>query len=573
MAVDDKIGEALVKEQKITTDQLKAALHHQKTTGLKLGNALIKLGYATEDDILEALSRRFSVPAVNLKANDVDQGVLKLIPYKIAKKYEILPVSRSGATLTIAMADPTNVAVIDDIKFLTGYNVEPVLASDKQIRESIQKYYGTSYDMQMKQVMEQLKGQEGNIEVAESAAEEIDLAALAKESEDAPVIKFVNLILSEALERGASDIHVEPYEQALRVRFRIDGVLYETLHPPLEFKSAIASRIKILSRLDIAERRLPQDGRIRIRVNSKGVIKEVDIRTSVVPTIHGEKIVLRLLDKENLRLDLTQLGFEKDSQQRFEEAILSPFGMVLVTGPTGSGKTNTLYSAVNRLNQADVNIMTVEDPVEFNIAGINQIQVKDAIGLNFAAALRAFLRQDPNIIMVGEVRDFETAEIAIKAALTGHLVLSTLHTNDAAGSISRLMNMGIEPFLVSTSLLLVCAQRLVRRVCKHCKSEVSIPPKALVDIGFSPDEATTIKVYKGKGCENCNMTGYRGRVGLFEVMDVTDDVRELILSGASSLEIKEKAIEQGMITLRKSGLCKIRDGVTTIEEVLRETVR
>ena len=402
--------------------------------------------------------------------------------------------------------------------------------------------------------------------------QDMDLAALEEESEQAPVVKLVNLVLTDAIKRGASDIHIEPYEKEYRVRYRIDGILYEMMHPPLKLKEAITSRCKIMARLDIAEKRLPQDGRIKIKTKIAGRNKDLDYRVSVLPTLFGEKIVMRLLDKGNLQLDMTKLGFEPESLRKFEAAILKPYGMVLVTGPTGSGKTNTLYSALQRINTPEVNIMTAEDPVEFNLSGINQVQTREQIGLNFAAALRSFLRQDPNIILVGEIRDFETAEVAIKAAMTGHLVLSTLHTNDAPSSISRLMNMGIEPFLVATSVHMIVAQRLVRRICSFCKEPLEVPPAALVQAGFSEHESRTLKLFKGRGCDRCSNTGYKGRVGLYEVLEVEDEMREMILSGGSAFELRQKAVQKGMMTLRGSGLQKIRDGMTTLEEVVRETV-
>jgi type IV pilus assembly protein PilB len=507
-----------------------------------------------------------------------------------------------GATLTLAMVDPTNVFAMDDVKFMTGLNVEPVVVAEASIQQAIAKYYGTSREIELANVSNEEpiyeaagKGANGNgsithadlvsldsidfetghadedVEVLEDN-EEIDLSTLSRLSEDAPVVRLVNVLLVDALRRGASDIHVEPYEKELRIRFRIDGVLYDVMHPPLKLRDALISRVKIMSKLDISEKRLPQDGRIKIKVKVDSRSRELDFRVSTLPTLFGEKVVLRLLDKQNLMLDMTKLGFEPESLTKFQRNIAKPYGMVLVTGPTGSGKTNTLYSALQSLNTIETNIMTAEDPVEFNLMGINQVQMKEQIGLNFAAALRSFLRQDPNIILVGEIRDFETAEIAIKAALTGHLVLSTLHTNDAPSTISRLMNMGIEPFLVATSVNLIQAQRLIRRVCKDCKVEHPTPPEALVEVGFTSLEAKTIKTYKGKGCSTCNNTGYKGRIGLYEVMEVTDDIRELILIGASALELRKKAIDDGMITLRESGLHKIRGGVTTIEEVVRETV-
>jgi len=577
--MSSKLGDLLVKENLISQQQLKEALEYQRVNGGRLGNCLIKLGFVTDDEITAILSRQYGVPSINLSFFDIDPSIVKLIPVDTAQKYQILPLSRVGSTLTIAMIDPTNVFAMDDIKFMTGFNIEPVVASETAIREAIDKYYGSTHAIELKRVMEdiavidqKLDGDDTSLELA-SEEEAIDLEGLEQAAEEAPIIKLVNLILSNALKRGASDIHIEPYEKEFRVRFRIDGMLYNIMNPPLKLKDAITSRIKIMSKLDISEKRLPQDGRIKVKMKNDGKIKDLDFRVSVLPTLYGEKVVLRLLDKDNLMLDMTRLGFESESLKKFESAILKPYGMVLVTGPTGSGKTNTLYSSIAQLNKIDTNVMTAEDPVEFNLPGINQVQMKEQIGLNFATALRAFLRQDPNIILVGEIRDFETAEIAIKAALTGHLVLSTLHTNDAPSTISRLMNMGIEPFLVATSVHLICAQRLIRRVCKECKEETSTPAQTLIDAGFSPTEAKKLSTHRGKGCPTCNGTGYKGRVGLYEVMEINDDLRELILIGASSLELKKKAVEHGMLTLRASGLQKLRDGVTTLEEVLRETVK
>jgi type IV pilus assembly protein PilB len=567
-----RLGELLTKAGLISQDQLKEALKTQKETGGKLGETLIKLGFVAEEDITECLSQQFGVPSINLQHFEIDASVIKLIPADVARKYNILPVNKTGATITIAMADPTNVFAMDDIKFMTGYNVEPVVASELGIKAAIDNYYGSTSSLELKKVMEDLQQSESaDLEVLEED-EEMDVAALAEGAEEAPVVKLCNLILSDAIKRGASDIHIEPYEKEYRVRFRIDGILYEIMNPPLKLKDAITSRMKILSKLDISEKRLPQDGRIKLKMKLNERNKELDFRVSVLPTLFGEKIVLRLLDKDNLRLDMTKLGFEPESLVKFEEAIFKPWGMVLVTGPTGSGKTNTLYSALSKVNSPEVNIMTAEDPVEFNLPGINQVQMKESIGLNFAATLRSFLRQDPNIILVGEIRDFETAEIAIKAALTGHLVLSTLHTNDAPSTINRLMNMGIEPFLVATSVQLIAAQRLVRRICQNCREAVEITPQALLNLGFKKDEPGTFTVYKGRGCEKCNNTGYKGRVGLVEVMIIDDDIRELILSGGTAIDIKKRAAENGMISLRRSGLIKIKDGITTIEEVVRETV-
>ncbi|MGH9815731.1 MAG: type IV-A pilus assembly ATPase PilB [Candidatus Acidiferrales bacterium] len=572
--MSSRLGEILVKESLISKEQLQKALEHQKSNGGRLGAALVKLGMVTDDEVTAVLSRQYGVPSINLKYYEVDPQVTKLIPQETAVRYQIVPLSRVGSTLTIAMTDPTNVFAMDDIKFMTGFNVEPVVASESAIAEAIHKFYGEAASVQeLDKVMKDLAGADaGDVELSASDEAEMDLASLEKAADEAPIIKLVNLILTDSLKRGASDIHVEPYEKEYRVRFRVDGILQNVMAPPLKLRDAITSRIKIMAKLDISEKRLPQDGRIMIKFNKDGRKKELDFRVSTVPTLFGEKIVMRLLDKENLRLDMTKLGFESDSLSKFEKAILKPYGMVLVTGPTGSGKTNTLYSSIARLNTADTNIMTAEDPVEFQLPGINQVQMKEQIGLNFAAALRAFLRQDPNIILVGEIRDFETAEIAVKAALTGHLVLSTLHTNDAPSTISRLMNMGIEPFLVATSVHLICAQRLVRRICTGCKSEANVPEQALLDAGYARDEAKTVRIMHGKGCQVCNNSGYKGRVGLYEVMEITDELRELILVGASALELKKKAIEGGMITLRRSGLTKAMAGLTTLEEVARETV-
>ncbi len=570
--MSSRLGEILVRDSLISSDQLKQALDYQKREGGRLGTCLVKLGLVSDEDITAVLSRQYGVPSINLKFYEVDPLVIKLIPQETAVRYQIVPLSRVGSTLTIAMTDPTNVFAMDDIKFMTGFNVEPVVASESAISEAIGKFYGAAESVEeLDKVMKDLAGEDAALELTQEEAD-MDLASLEKAAEEAPIIKLVNLILTDAVKRGASDIHVEPYEKEYRVRFRIDGILQNVMSPPMKLKDAITSRIKIMSKLDISEKRLPQDGRIMIKYIKDGKKKELDFRVSTVPTLFGEKIVMRLLDKENLRLDMTKLGFEQESLDKFAKAILRPYGMVLVTGPTGSGKTNTLYSSVARLNTMDTNIMTAEDPVEFQLAGINQVQMKEQIGLNFASALRAFLRQDPNIILVGEIRDFETAEIAVKAALTGHLVLSTLHTNDAPSTISRLMNMGIEPFLVATSVNLICAQRLVRRVCSQCKEPMTITPQALIDAGYTPEEAKTTTVYHGRGCGTCNNTGYKGRVGLYEVMEINDELKELILVGASALELRKKALDNGMITLRRSGLIKIASGQTTMEEVIRETV-
>jgi type IV pilus assembly protein PilB len=595
-----KLGEILVRENLISPQHLREALDYQREHGGRLGFNLVKLGLVSDDMITAVLSRQYGIPSVNLDLFQIDAQVLHLIPQEVAQKYSVLPLSRVGASLTLAMVDPTNVFAMDDVKFMTGLNVEPVVVAEASIQQAISKYYGTSREIELASIAvddmvldaAMSKGSNGGITQADLISldtidfdtdrtedvevvednEEIDLTTLSRISEDGPVVRLVNVLLVDALRRGASDIHVEPYEKELRIRFRIDGVLYDVMRPPLKMRDALISRVKIMSKLDISEKRLPQDGRIKIKVKIDARSRELDFRVSTLPTLFGEKVVLRLLDKENLMLDMTKLGFEPESLVKFQRNISKPYGMVLVTGPTGSGKTNTLYSALQSLNTIQTNIMTAEDPVEFNLMGINQVQMKEQIGLNFAAALRAFLRQDPNIILVGEIRDFETAEIAIKAALTGHLVLSTLHTNDAPSTISRLMNMGIEPFLVATSVNLIQAQRLIRRVCKDCKREHPMPPEALMEVGFTAAEAKALKTYKGDGCSTCNNTGYKGRIGLYEVMEVNDDIRELILIGASSLELRKKAIEDGMITLRESGLHKVRAGLTTLEEVVRETV-
>jgi type IV pilus assembly protein PilB len=571
--MSQRLGDLLVKEKVITTEQLEQATKLQKESHTRLASALVKLGFLSDEDVTNFLSRQYGVPAINLSYFEIDPAVVKLIPFETAKRYQILPLSRVGASLTIAMVDPTNVFAMDDIKFMTGFNIEPVVASESSILAGIDKAYGTSKEEELESVMQSMNdaGDGTDIEV-QNEEQELELRELEKAADEAPIVKLVNLVLTDAVKRGASDIHMEPYEKEFRVRFRIDGVLQLIMNPPLKLKDAITSRLKIMAKLDISEKRLPQDGRIMLKMQIGGKKKQLDFRVSTLPTLWGEKIVLRLLDKENLRLDMTKLGFEPESLVKFEKAILKPYGMVLVTGPTGSGKTNTLYSAISQLNQPDTNIMTAEDPVEFQLGGVNQVQMKEQIGLNFAAALRAFLRQDPNIILVGEIRDFETAEIAIKAALTGHLVLSTLHTNGAPETITRLMNMGIEPFLVATSVHLICAQRLVRRICKDCAEPVEMPPQALIDEGYTPEEAKTVQIMKGKGCATCNKTGYKGRTGLYEVMEVDDEIRELVLVGASAVELKKKAIERGMITLRRSGLMKVAQGWTTLEEVARETI-
>ncbi len=563
----NRLGELLVREKLISLQQLRQAQEEQKKSGQNLGYALARLGYVNDDEITNFLSNQYRLPAVNLDEYEIDAEVLKIVSREVCEKHGIVPVSRSGSSLIVAMSDPTNLHAIDDIKFLSGYNVEPVVSSEAAIQSAIERYYnaGPSYE----EVLEDFDLEDEDIDFDTEDEDQGSAMALAKESEDAPVVRLVNMLLLNAIKKKASDIHVEPYEKRLRVRYRIDGVLTEEMSPPSKLKAALASRLKIMSQLDIAERRLPQDGRIKLKL---GRGREMDFRVSTLPTMWGEKIVLRLLDKGNLQLDMEKLGFETKAKDDFQWAISQPWGMVLVTGPTGSGKTTTLYSALSTLNQPDVNISTAEDPVEYNLHGINQCQMHDEIGLNFAAALRSFLRQDPDTIMVGEIRDFETAEIAVKAALTGHMVLSTLHTNDAPATISRLLNMGVEPFLITASVNLVLAQRLARRNCSECKVEIEPDPQALIDLGCDPEVAKNAKVMKGQGCPTCNNTGYKGRVALYEVMRFTEDLKELVLQGASSAELKMAAIKGGMSSLRISGINKILDGTTTAEEVGRVTM-
>jgi len=583
----------MVRQGLITMEQLHRAIEEQKKNGGKLGRILVRLGFITEEEFLEFLSRQFRLRTVNLEEVEIQPELIRLVPATLAKRFLLIPVKRVGSTLTVAISDPTNMMVLDDIKFMTGYNIEPVLAKEAEIVEAIKKYYGDrgigggklsleAKDYEESSQEEDLPFEEeeedtlldedfdslvssavDNVEIVEEPQEEVLTTEV-----DAPIVRLVNGILIKAVKLGVSDIHIEPYEKSFRVRYRLDGVLRKAMGLPLKIRNAVISRIKIMSNLDIAERRLPQDGRIKMKI---GRTKEMDFRVSVIPTLWGEKVVLRLLDKANLQLDMTKLGFEEKQLAQFKEAIHRPYGMVLVTGPTGSGKTTTLYSALAELNTEAENIMTAEDPVEFNLPGINQVQMHEEIGLNFATALRSFLRQDPDIIMVGEIRDFETAEIAIKAALTGHLVLSTLHTNDAPSAINRLLNMGIEPFLVASATNLILAQRLARKICPKCKEEVPVPPQALIDLGIPEEEVGTFKVFKGRGCENCLGTGYKGRIALYEVMPVGDEIRELVLIGASAGEIKKEAMKLGMMTLRESGLLRLKEGITTIEEVIRST--
>ncbi len=594
----ERLGEILIKRNYITPDQLKKALDEQKLKGGRLESTLVKLGYIKEDELLSFLSAQYRVPSVKISKMEINPTVIKLVPSSISKKYFIMPINRVGPKLTLAMADPSNIVVIDEIKFMTGFNVEPVVASETEIIDAIKKYYGGGGNVAG---MGSVSFQAGDYDLEEGKSNPLDGIALDDDVVDVddfdklvhgavdnvevveggpnpleesidmegPIIKIVNGILIKAIKLGASDIHFEPYERMFRVRYRIDGVLRRDMVLPIQIKNAMTSRLKIMARLDIAEKRLPQDGRIKLKL---GKSREMDFRVSTIPTLFGEKVVLRLLDKSALQLDMTKLGFEESSLADLQGAIHKPVGMILVTGPTGSGKTTTLYSALSELNKESENIMTAEDPIEYNFMGINQVQMHEEIGLTFASALRSFLRQDPDIIMVGEIRDFETAQIGVQAALTGHLVLSTVHTNDAPGTITRLIDMGIEPFLISSAVILILAQRLIRKICMDCREPIKVHPQLLIDLGIPPDEVKSFPVYKGKGCPICNSTGYKGRVGLYEVMPMKEEVKELVLSRASTTEIKKEAMRLGMKTLRQSGIMKIKDGVTTIEEVLRSTI-
>ncbi len=569
------LGELLIREKVINQDQLKTASDYEKKNKVTIGNALVTLGHISEEEMAQALSRQLGYPYIDLSQFEVYPDVINLIPVDIAKKHMIMPIHRIRSFLTMAMVDPTDLDVIENVRFRTSLSIQPVIASESGINDAINKYYGATDSLRVKEIIDEIAhADDGAVDVIEEEGDEYSMEELVHSTEEAPVITLVNTIFMDAIRKGASDVHFEPYERSFRVRYRIDGVLHEMMDLAMKFKNPVLSRVKILSAMDIAEKRLPQDGRIKMRVKwGENNRKEVDMRVSAIPTIFGEKIVSRILDREMLQLDLTKLGFERESLDVFEKAIVRPWGIILVTGPTGSGKTNTLYSAISNLNAKEKNIMTAEDPVEFYMPGINQVNIKDEIGLNFATSLRSFLRQDPDIMLVGEMRDYETVDIAIKAALTGHLVFSTVHTNDAAGTIMRLVNMDVEPFLISDSLALIVAQRLVRRLCKKCREEQKLAPEALIDIGFSPEEAGKVKAFKTKGCAACNDTGYKGRTGLFEVMEITDSIREIILSKGQPREIKAVAIKNGMISLRQSGLAKIKDGITTIEEVLRETVK
>ena len=564
-----RLGDRLVAEKLISTDQLQRALAEQKGSADKLGTILVRLNFITEDSLVSFLSKQYAMPAITVAQVDPDPDVLKLVPEQIAKKHSVLPIKRIGNVLTLAMADPTNVFALDDVGFMTGLQIQPVVASEAAIRKAFERLYETGASVN--DMMSELEEADTDVEVVEDgevAFSKADVFDLKESADEAPVVRLINMILTDAIRRGASDIHLEPYEKVFRVRFRIDGVLHEIMTPPKRLEAALTSRVKIMATMDIAERRLPQDGRIKLRYHQR----EIDFRVSTLPTIFGEKTVMRILDKEALQLDLGALGFDPWSLEQFSKAIHSPYGMILITGPTGSGKTTTLYSAIHTINSPDINIMTAEDPVEYNLKGVNQVQVNDEIGRTFAACLRSFLRQDPDVILVGETRDLETAQIGIRAALTGHLVLSTLHTNDCPSTPARLLDMGIPPFLVSSSLQLILAQRLGRKICKDCKEPYEANEESLVPYGHVSQGLGTVNFYKGKGCQTCNFTGMKGRVAIYEVMPVTTELRDLMLRNATTAEIRDTAVSQGMKTLRQNALQKVVDGVTTVEEVLRVTL-
>ena len=563
--MNPRLLELLVKENLLSPDQAQKALADQRRSGERLATVLTRLAFITEDELLDFLSRKYGIPVINLGRVEVDPDILRLVRKEIVQKYQVFPVRKVGNTLTLALSDPTVVLAIDDVQFATGLHVIPVLAAESAIRAAIDHNYSSGVE-DLKKLIDQESTGETSLELLDKASK-VDIAELGREAEEAPTIRFVNLIIADAIRKRASDIHLEPYEKVFRVRYRIDGVLHDMMNPPKQMEPAILSRVKIMANLDIAERRLPQDGRLSVKFQNR----EIDLRVSSLPTIYGEKIVMRVLDKGSIVLDLTRLGFEEDDLNRFKKIITTPYGMILVTGPTGSGKSTTLYAAIATINNPDINIITAEDPVEFNIAGINQVLVREDIGYNFAAALRAFLRQDPDVILVGEMRDLETAQIAIRAALTGHLVFSTLHTNDAPSTVTRLQDMGIPPFLISSSLLLVIAQRLVRRICLECREAVQVPVSALIDVGFRPEEAEGVRVYTGKGCANCANTGYKGRISVHEIMWMIPELQEAIVRQRPANEIKDIAVKAGMRTLRQTGLRKVANGLTTIDEVLRVT--
>ena len=568
--ISRRLGDLLVREGLINQEQLQRALADQKGNNEKLGSILVRLSIINEDQLIAFLSKQYGIPSITLTQLDVDVEVVKLVPAQIARKYEVLPIKRTGNQLTLAMADPTNVFAVDDVGFMTNLQVVPVVASQGAIRKAIDRLYEAQTGG-LAEVLSEMASAGGDVEVVEGDEEQwakADIFELKESADEAPVVRLINMILVDAIRRGASDIHLEPYEKVFRVRFRIDGVLHEIMTPPKRLEAALTSRVKIMSNLDIAERRLPQDGRIKLRYNQR----EIDFRVSTLPTIFGEKTVMRILDKDALQLDLALLGFDPWSLEQFTRAINQPYGMILITGPTGSGKTTTLYSAIHTINSPDVNIMTAEDPVEYNLKGVNQVQINEGIGRTFAAALRSFLRQDPDIILVGETRDLETAQIGIRAALTGHLVLTTLHTNDCPSTVARLLDMGIPPFLVSSALTLILAQRLGRKICKDCKQPYDANEETLVPYGHVPQGLGKIQLYKGKGCQSCSFTGMKGRVAIYEVMPISEKIREMILRNAPTADIRDMALSQGMKTLRQNALQKVLEGVTTVEEVLRVTV-
>ena len=598
----ERLGDLLVREGLITRDQLEKALQEQKQNGTRVGYNLVKLGFIAETELTKMLARQFKMPAVDLSRFEVDPRIAKLIPSDLAIKHLVLPLKRDGRTLTVAMADPTNLGVLEDLKFITRYDIFPVIGGEFTLKSAIDKLYETTSDTQVADLLSVIDDMEGEIEVVEEKEEDVAASALAAQMEDAPVVKLINAILTDAVKRGASDIHFECFEHDIRVRYRIDGALQEVMKPPMKLKAALISRFKIMSQLNIAERRVPQDGRIKLKMGNK----VIDYRVSTLPTLFGEKIVLRILDKGNLTLDLEKFGIEPKAEKDLMEAVSNPYGMVLVTGPTGSGKTTTLYSALSKVNNIDVNIMTAEDPVDYNLYGVNQVLVRTEIGMTFAAALKAFLRQDPNIIMVGEIRDLETGGIAIKAALTGHMVLSTLHTNSAPETVTRLLDMGLEPFNVASALNLILAQRLLRRICGACKTqymptaeEFDIakvkPTTTLRELRFTAETIESAKAratkeaapflanatldtplsalgyFKGRGCDMCAGTGMKGRQGVYEVMPMTPTMRKLILQNVGAAEIRDAAVDEGMLTLRMDGWMKVIKGITTLEQVVRET--
>ncbi len=568
------LGELLLREKVLSADQLKSALEYQKKNDVSVWTAMVNLGFISEEEIAKALSRQLGYPYIDLNQFEIYANVINLIPVETAKKYMIMPIHRIQSFLTLAMVDPTDLEIIEDIRFRTGLSIQPVITSGSGIMNAISKYYGSSDSLRVKKILDEIEqAEETTVNVIEEE-EDYDIEELVLSTEEAPIITLVNTIFIDAIKKGASDVHFEPYKRSFRVRYRLDGSLYEMMNLSMKFKNPVVSRVKILSNMDITEKRLPQDGQMKMKIKlESGSRKEIDMRVSTIPTVCGEKLVVRLLDKEMLKLDLTKLGFEKQPLEVFKQAITKPWGIILVTGPTGSGKTNTLYSAISTLNSMEKNIITAEDPVEFYIPGINQVNIRDEIGLSFSASLRSFLRQDPDIMLVGEMRDYETVDTSIKAAMTGHLVFSTLHTNDAAATVTRLINMNVEPYLIADSVVLIVAQRLVRRLCQKCRVQHKLSYEALVDIGFSQDESKNGTVYKSKGCSLCHNTGYKGRIGIFEVMEITEEIKDLILRRDQSYQIKKKAMEQGMITLRQSGLAKIKKGIVSVEEILRETVR